>query len=192
MRRTVTYPPFGSSESEASPSRFNVVIVYEDFETGKHAKKTYDYLVENLGPDCQFTNQMWKLDVLAVPKLREYAVKDASTADIILVSSHGNAVTPALRAWAESWLASGSVPLALVALFDLAEVSTLNPMRDYLEDIARRAGIDFFAQPNEWPKLEPLGAMSQKTRVPLASRAPSIWAEPVQRNVMYAHWGINE
>ena len=65
MRHTLTIPPLGSAERDSSPV-FNVVIAYEDFETGKQAKKTYDFLAQNLGSDCHFTNQMWKFDVLGI------------------------------------------------------------------------------------------------------------------------------
>jgi len=43
---------------------FNVVIAYEDFETGKTCEGTYDFLVNNLRHECRFENQMWKFDVL--------------------------------------------------------------------------------------------------------------------------------
>jgi len=58
-----------------------VVIAYEDFETGKQAKRTFDFLAEQLKDECQFTNQMWKFDVLNIPKLREMAAKDAAGAE---------------------------------------------------------------------------------------------------------------
>ena len=71
---TLSLPALGSSDTEASPA-LNVVIAYEDLETGKRAMKTYDYLVEHLGDQCLFANQMWKFDVLAVAKLKEIAAK---------------------------------------------------------------------------------------------------------------------
>src|SRR3954447_13477978 len=127
------YTPFGTSDLEANPT-FNVVIVYEDFETGKNAKKTYDFLVENLGRECQFTNQMWKFDVLGIPKLREMAAKDAGVADIVLISCHGNAEIPVeVKAWIELWQSEESSAIALVALF--SEHTTETPkVRTYLAD----------------------------------------------------------
>jgi hypothetical protein len=35
------------------PTRFNVVIMYEDFGTGKRAKKALDYVAEELGNDLE-------------------------------------------------------------------------------------------------------------------------------------------
>src|ERR1043166_8014683 len=102
MQHTAFHSPIGSSDLEAEPV-FNVVIAYEDFDTGKHAKETYDFLVSNLGHECRFANQMWKFDVLGIPKLREMTAKDALTADIIIVSCHGtHDLSPEVKAWINS------------------------------------------------------------------------------------------
>src|ERR1041384_5188943 len=107
MQRTLTYPPI-SSALEAN-SNLNVVIAYEDFETGKRAKKTCDFLAQNLGDDCRLSHQMWKFDVLGIPKLREMAAKDAAQADMVIISCHGSNELPIeLKAWIELWLAEKS------------------------------------------------------------------------------------
>src|SRR5436190_4759290 len=117
MRHTLSQPPSTLLDAD-SGSPFNVLIAYEDFETGKHAKRTYDYLAENLGRECQLTNQMWKFDALTIPKLRDIAVRDATMADIIIISSHGDNLPDCVTSWIESWLRAGAEALALVALFD--------------------------------------------------------------------------
>ena len=58
--QTFRFPVLGSSEKKSSA--LNVVIAYEDLETGKRAMKTYDYMVGQLGEQCLFANQMWKFD----------------------------------------------------------------------------------------------------------------------------------
>jgi hypothetical protein len=152
MQDTLTFHPSASPEAEPNPA-FNVLIAYQDLETGKHAKRTYDYLQKNLGRECTLTNQMWKFDVLSIPKLREIASKDAITADIIVISSHGDELPPSVTRWIESWLMQGTSALALVALFEKVEESVGSPMatRAYLAEVARRGGLEFFAQPDEWP-----------------------------------------
>src|SRR5258706_2790481 len=100
MQRTLTYPPLPSN-LEANPN-LNVVIAYEDFETGKQGKKTCDVLAENLGDGCKLSSQMWKFDVLGIPKLREMAAKDAAQADIVMISCHGHYDLPIeVKAWIE-------------------------------------------------------------------------------------------
>lgn len=194
MQRTLTLPPADSSEVDSNPL-FNVLIAYEDFETGKHAKETYDFLVENLGQECHLTNQMWKFDVWSIPKLREIAVRDATMADIILISSHGDTLPDYVVKWTESWLMQGSQALALVALFDRPEAQAGSgpTARAYFAEVARRGQMEFFAQPDLWP-----GAAARKMNpffVPegslVSDRTLSTLAGAVQRDIT-PRWGINE
>ena len=112
MRRTATKTPFSPNE-QAPDSVFSVVIAYEDFDTGKHAKVTYDFLVQTLGHECRFSNEMWKFDILSIPKLQEMAVADAQNADIIIVSGHGRHELPDhVKEWLESGLVRGNRAIA--------------------------------------------------------------------------------
>ena len=193
MQRTLTLTPSGSSEVESNPA-FNVLIAYEDFETGKHAKRTYDFLQENLRYECTLTNQMWKFDVLSIPKLREIAVKDAAMADIIIISSHGEEFPEHVRKWIESFLMESSHALALVALCEKAEGSSASPgARGYLADVARRGGMEFFAQPDEWPGRSRFDrSLSMQAGSMINQRTLSSLAGAVQRDIPMPRWGINE
>jgi len=193
MQHTLTSPPLGSSDLESSPA-FNVVIAYEDFETGKHAKKTYDFLVENLGHDCHFTNQMWKFEVLSIPKLREIAVKDAAMGDIIIISCHGDELPPHVKTWIESWLAMPGNPLALVALFDPAQndPGQSRAARAYLEDVARRGRMEFFAQPDAPLEHHRHHLFPAAGKPEFNDKALSTLAGVVQRETYIPRWGINE
>src|SRR3954452_20708038 len=119
MQQSPNYSPsFNSTDPEANTT-FNVVIAYEDFETGKKAKGTYDFLVQNLGPECDFENQMWKFDVLGIPKLMELAAKDAANADIVIISCHSGSHLPEeVVSWMELWIEQKHNAIALVGLFD--------------------------------------------------------------------------
>ncbi len=189
MENTLSFSLLGSPDLEANPA-FNVLVVYEDFETGKHAKRTFDYLVEHLGDECRFTNQMWKFDVLAVPKLREMAARDAAVADIIIVSAHGaHPLPPEVKAWIELWLEARSSAIALVALFDVDQ-NPDNPVRAFLATAAKRAKMEFFSQPGPWPGGE-------RTKLPdvrgLNERTISVLAGAVQERENHtAHRSSNE
>jgi len=152
MQHTLDCPPSGIDDFGTAPT-FNVVIAYEDFETGKHAKRTNDFLAETLGRECQFTSQMWKFDVLRIPKLREMASADAAAADLVVISCHGDELPADTREWIESWLGDPTGPLALVALFDRPreDGAGIPAVRGYLADAARRGNMEFFAQPDQWP-----------------------------------------
>jgi hypothetical protein len=189
------YPPLDSRGAESDPP-FNIVIVYEDFETGKQAKRTFDFLAEHLQGECQFTNQMWKFDVLNIPRLREMAAKDAAAADIVIISCHArNELAPEVKAWIELWLAEKNNTIALVALVGSPPGFTTQTMalRRYLAEVALRGGMEFFAQPedaqaaNSWAPLLMPQRSSQPINLPVASLARA-----VQREGVFPHWGINE
>jgi hypothetical protein len=183
--QTLSFPAFGSSD-EAN-STLNVVIAYEDLETGKRAMKTYEYMVEQLGGQCLFANQMWKFDVLAVPKLKEIAAKDAAAAEIIIVSAHeGKQLPKEVKSWVELWLSYKTQATALVGLFGSESVD--NPVRSYLADVAQRARIAFFCQPGIWP-----GTSDNVTRGWNDNENTfSLLASAVQEAPAISHWGINE
>ncbi len=195
MQHMLYCPPLSASGLESNPA-FAVVIAYEDFETGKHAKRTYDFLVENLGRDCQFVNQMWKFDVLSIPKLREIAVEDAAKADIVIISSHGDELPEQVECWIESWLEQSLNPLALVALFDRAVEDTRRSkaVRAYLAGVAQRGQMEFFAQSQDWPEKAALPAqIAASASAGLNGRNySSTLAGVVQREFPVPHWGINE
>jgi hypothetical protein len=192
MTRTLHLMPLESSDLDSDPS-FNVIIAYEDFETGKRAKSIYDSLVENLGHDCQFTNQMWKFEVLGIPKLRELAARDAVTADILIVSYHGTELPSEFKAWVELWVAEPKHPIALVALLDSLEPNDprIAETRAYLADVARRAQMEFFAQPGDVPQAnQDFFALPRNLSVDnqLLQNLPGT----AERKGGLSHWGINE
>jgi hypothetical protein len=167
------------------------VIAYEDFETGKQAKETYDFLVKNLRDECRFENQMWKFEVLGISKLREMAVKDALTADIIIISCHGrHELSADVKAWIDSWVYGQTNAIALVALFGNTGNDSDNCVRDYLADAARRAGMEFFAQPSDLAVKRLDESFARGVR--RDEKTLSALAGIVQRDHTFPHWGINE
>lgn len=193
MQNTLLYPPMSSSDLDANPT-FNVLIAYEDFESGKQAKKTYDFLVQNLGQECQFNNQMWKFDVLAVPKLREMAARDAEMADIIMISCQGGQdLHPHVKQWIDAWRTERINAIALVALFQSPEQNAGQSrlIREYLAGVARAGAMGFFAQPDQWPEHKSL-AEQFSLEAALDRHVESLSRVAVQRDLSFPRWGINE
>ena len=193
MQSTLAFRPAGSSDFDLHPP-FNVVIAYEDLETGKHAKLTYDYLMEHLGEQCSFSNQMWKFDVLGIPKLCEMAARDAAAADIIILSMHGHDDVPQpVRDWIELWLGQQPNAIALVALFDVPCLGAcqFGRIRSYLADVARRGNMELFSQPNDWPGHKPEAPLTPDASQDLSNRAFTVIAGAVQHD-SFPRWGINE
>ena len=189
--------PHSLSAADFEPNPvFNVLLAYEDFETGKNAKHTFDFLSEHLGHECHFTNQMWKFDVLGIPKLREMAAMDASTADIIVISCHGGFELPLeVKSWIELWLAEKTNAIALVALIDSAfsQAFESHATRDYLADVAKRAGIEFFSQTEGLQRSTTLTQQAPSTaEMQMDARTFAALAGAVQREESFPRWGINE
>jgi hypothetical protein len=187
--QSLGFPAFGSSDREIN-SALNVVIAYEDLDTGKRAMKTYEYLVKQLGGECLFANQMWKFDVLAVPKLKEIAAKDAAAAEIIIVSAHeGRELPGAVKAWIDLWVSYKTEARALVGLFDGDTAG--RPARSYLAEIARRAKIEFFCQPGIWPGSK-ITRSTNTLKQPWNNNTLAFIATATQEVPSFPHWGINE
>jgi hypothetical protein len=144
--------------------------VYEDFQTARQAKQAYEFLVENLRHEWRLTSQAWKFDLLCLPELRRLAAEDAALAQVVIVSCRSNGELPAhVRAWIKLWLAYKGDNVALIALVDrcLAQaVHAGDTTQAYLERVAQRARLEFFAWPQALPKQEslvPKRALAPKT-----------------------------
>jgi hypothetical protein len=190
MRESLTTPPLGSAELEPNPA-FNVVIVYEDLEAGKQAKKTYDYLEQKLGHECRFFTQMWKFEVLNIPKVREMAAGDLMAADIIIIScARADSLPLEMKAWFEQCLDASSKALALVFLYGDFTAPDEAPglTEKYLAAAATRARCEFFAQSYQGsraPNPAPSG-------VPGADGVVLPWLGGMPQPESYPRWGINE
>ena len=61
-----------------------------------------------------------------------------------------------VKAWIELWLGRQSTAFALVALFDQPEkcMDQVKNIQNYLARVAKRGEMEFFAQPDVWPRDE--------------------------------------
>lgn len=134
--------------SPESASRFNVVIMYEDFGTGRRAKRGLDYVAEELGNDLEFRHSMWRLDVLQEPQLKAMAVPALAEADLLLISLRADRQLPAnIRALIDERLAqTANHECALVALFESTPFVIRSSVYACLANLARQHRLDFFEQ----------------------------------------------
>jgi hypothetical protein len=123
------------------PATFNVVLMYEDFETRERAKKSLDYLGEEFGNDFEFRHSTWRLDVLQDPKLNALAAPSLAEADLLIVSLRRERQVP------DKMLAQTVNPeCALVAPFEGSAPVTCSSVYACLATLARQHGFDFFEQ----------------------------------------------
>jgi hypothetical protein len=189
MEQDSGLPAFLTSEPDQQ-SPFTVLVAYEDLDTGKQAKRTCDILEQRLGLDFKLSTQMWKFDVLNIPKLREMATNDAISADLLMLSMHGEHDLPdAVKDWIDAWLAQGARAIALVALLQ-SERENPQPARPYLREVARRGGLEFFA-PSE--KQAIAGQSRPELSITRVSDIPIELAAPAANDFVPAQrWGLNE
>jgi len=134
----------GPNESQ----RLTIVMVYEDYATGKLAQQIFGNVAEQLGPDCGLDHQMWKFDLLRSPRLQELAAEEAAEAIMIIIAAHGDAQLPdEVKTWITKWSSMKRThPSALVALFDGNNLSPHDRVatRSYLQHVAQTERMDFF------------------------------------------------
>lgn len=177
--------------------RFKVTIAYEDFEAGKQAKNTYDFLTRTMGNDCQFASQMWKFDVLTIPKLRELALGDGQVADILIIACSSGDLPQHVKNWVQEIFFGQPQVSALVALFhgDAEDSGAGHQTRAYLRSVARAAGIDFFAQPDDWtgqPLTDVSSVVVPEAQAQFHVALSGTPAGAGQRQWSAPRWGINE
>ena len=192
MTRALNLPPFEANDPDTNPT-LNVLIAYEDFEAGKRAKETYDFLVANVAHDYQFSNQMWKFEVLSIPKLGEIAAQDAALADIVIISCQGHDLPAETKAWLELWLGQRIRAIALVALFAQPNLVGAAKVRSYLAGVALRGQMEFFAQPDESPgQPKPRAFVASLRKGTLAEQTFPMLTTAVEHDSSFPRWGINE
>jgi len=80
--------------------QFNMVVIYQDIETGKHAKRFYDQFTREFGGECDLKLELWNFQLIGTPEMAQSAVQ----ADLIVLSLDGRAELPAeIREWFDKW-----------------------------------------------------------------------------------------
>lgn len=134
---------------ERSPSsQFSVVIIYEDFTTGRRAQKGCDLLASEFGEDCEFNHSLWRSDLLEDPQLKACIVSKVARADLVIISVHSKlcvGISAVVNAWAAEKEHRDSV---LMVVFDQVETCSFQRNLAFarLSMLARRRGLDFFEQ----------------------------------------------
>ena len=122
-----------------------VALIYQNFAAGVRARSFFEKLASGL--DRKLEEQVWTFDALGMREMRNAAASAARRADVVAVSVSAHLELPGMvRAWFDMWLwiLQEENP-TLVALFDSPRGPNLVPIHDYLNCVARRARIEFFA-----------------------------------------------
>lgn len=137
-----------------TPPKFNIVIIYESAQAGRHAKQLSDELLNNIGDSYQCVRNLWNFDVLGIADVGEAAADVARSADLLIVSASGeHELSPHVEKWIELWagLASGARP-AVVALFQNANGRYTDKIHLALWAMAEQAAFEYFPHASAQPR----------------------------------------
>ncbi|MBI5773406.1 MAG: hypothetical protein HZA89_06650 [Verrucomicrobia bacterium] len=189
MKAATTHRPMGGTSLDNLPN-FNVLIVYEDFASGWRAKTICQNLVRECGGDCEFQQTMWKFDALKISRLKDIAAEEAAGADMIIISTQSDSpLAEEVKSWIELW-AVEKVPqnrsLVSMSISDASPAGGTGSAHSYLERVAQRAHMDFFAKTVEpededeftASRLEPARRMGGSFQLGAANRHYGINKQP--------------
>lgn len=163
---TATMPPESRALLNGIPPELNIVMLYEDADAGRCAKRFSDKLLFEIGLQCECARNLWSFDVLAITNVRNAAAGIARSADLVIVSASGEReLSPQVEKWLDMWvwLIDGGNP-ALVALFQNADGGYARKIRTDLRALAEKKRLPFFPQPT----FEPSGDLVRTERENLA------------------------
>lgn len=133
------------------------VVIYDDLEAGHRARELITSLTERFQDHVEVDPIFWRFELLGQPDDRNQALSDAANARLIILSASGDSELPdAVAEWWQSCLeARHGMKTAVIVLlgepghFDGPE----SPRLQFLKDVAREAGAQFFAPSPPWQHL---------------------------------------
>jgi hypothetical protein len=147
------------SELMALPKpTFKIFIACENHAAFFQARRVQRQVEAWCGNDVEIKRVFWSFALLRNEELRGHAVREATEAEMIVISLLGNhELPPHVKRWVESWPArSQAGEAALVTLVGpeqgMPEESQAEVM--YLRGIAKSRRLDFFCNRDGWERLE--------------------------------------
>lgn len=182
-----------SREMELAQTReaLRVVIAYNDLAAARRAMGVLRDLDRGLGDAIEFQPLPWSFELLTDPDWREAALRDAISADMLIIATSASGPLPAaVQQWVEfTFTRKQGTDAAIVALFGSREdPDDINSLRvAAVRTAAQRKGLDFFAP-------TPRGGIGG-TGQPPPQQPPTL--APLLQEVLRGHhppphWGINE
>lgn len=171
------------------PPEFNIVVIYENADAGRHAKRFSDKLLSEIGEHCQCVRNLWSFDVLSITEVRNAAASSARAADLLIVSTSGKCeLSPHVGKWLDlwAWLIDGASP-ALVALFQDPNGGCVRKIIINLRRLAGGRGLEFFPHRTFQPSSSLV--CSERQHLADADRWHSNHAEPDGNGTMAAQPG---
>jgi hypothetical protein len=151
MNTTVTDSQVWQRWKEAK--RLVLLATFEDSVTGMRVKEFCQGLSRDLGQQCQIIEHVWLFSTFRLRELQEIAAEEAATSDLIIISAHrAESLPDEVKHWFDLWLhQKGKRHAVLLALLDPSYEGASRSMETYLQEVARRGGMEFLVQSGEGP-----------------------------------------
>lgn len=151
MNTTVTDPQVWQRWKVAK--RLALLATFEDSVTGMRVKEFCRGLSRTLGEECQIIEHIWLFSTFRLRELQEIAAEEASASDLVIISVHqAESLPDEVKSWIDLWLShKGDNHAVLLALLDAAYEEVPGPTQAYLQNIARRGGMEFLVESSEGP-----------------------------------------
>jgi hypothetical protein len=173
---------------------FNVVLAYDEIAGGMRAKEFFDDLARLHGELFKFTCQLWNFEVMREPQLFEAAVRDASSAEMIVIATRRKeGVSGDARRWMERWLPSkdsGRDAILVLLTGKAAGAHCERAIRASLRQMADRGGVAFLSKEIDWPETEAQLAVPSAGRMLHEEALPP--ASVVSVYASQRRWALNE
>ena len=148
---------FISDDGNTAHTIVNIVLPYDDFETGKHAQEICGNLLRLLGGQCAFRSSSWKFDLLGHPKMQALATEEAAAANLVILAAPDRQGLPAeVKCWIQRWLLNRkNTRSALITLLcPPGDEPTRHADYSFLERAVQRAHVDFLYTEDLLPRRD--------------------------------------
>jgi hypothetical protein len=144
--------PWPAMRPPAKPT-CTILVAYDDRAAAQKGMDVYYQLFHRFEGDFEFRCNLWRFDVLGDAAMQRIAVRDATQADLIVLSTRTLADLPEpVKAWIETWSPRKlNTDSALVWLSSRTPGAVEGPrsLAQYLREVAQRSGMEFFAYAGE-------------------------------------------
>ena len=132
---------------------FAVSAACEDSPTCARTDEFCRGLSRDLGQNCKVVKEVWLFNQLCVPGLRAIAASEAALAHLIVISVHHAGTLPnGVKSWIDLWLGQRmNHSIVLLALFDPVYQGASSSMKAYLQEAAKRGGMEFLVKSEDSP-----------------------------------------
>jgi hypothetical protein len=139
--------------------RLTLVAAFEDSATGTRLKGFCEDISRHLSPHCRVVEHVWLLSLFRLRELQEIAAEEAAAADLVVLAVHNaNNLPDEAKRWMDLWSQQKSThPAVLLALLDYVRPEMREPMESYLQEAARRGGMEFLVESRAEPETRKPG-----------------------------------